>query len=156
MRRQLAAQYLVIEIGVHVGQDGAARLDALDPCQRVVEREMAWMRPVAQRVDDPEIETCQGRDALRRDVAEIGRIGEVAEPKAKRRDIAVLLQDTAEPSIGPPCPSMVTGVPAVSRCSVEDRRIVAAGRRDEAIGEPDCSDRRGRLVEIDVDRAGAA
>src|ERR1700744_1016936 len=52
---QAFAQYLVIEIGVHVGDDGTLRLEALDPGQCVVDTEMAGMRPIAQSVDDPEV-----------------------------------------------------------------------------------------------------
>ena len=41
---------------MHVGDDGAARLEALDPGQRVVDAEMAGMAGIAQPVDDPELE----------------------------------------------------------------------------------------------------
>jgi hypothetical protein len=41
---------------MHVGDDGPARLEAVDPGQRVVDAEMAGMRRIAQAVDDPEIE----------------------------------------------------------------------------------------------------
>ena len=56
---------------------------------------MARVRPVAQRVDDPDIEIGQGGRALSRNAAEVARIADIAEAKAERGNIAVLLQDTA-------------------------------------------------------------
>jgi len=53
---QLAAEHVVIEIGVEIGKDRAPRLDALDPAQRVTDREMTWMRGVAKGVEDPDVE----------------------------------------------------------------------------------------------------
>ena len=86
MRRHRLAHGLVIEIGVQVGQDRAPRLQPLDPGERVVEREMARVRPVAQRVHDPDVEVGQGRDARGRHAAEVAGIGELAEAKAQRGD----------------------------------------------------------------------
>jgi hypothetical protein len=54
---QLFAQRLVIKINVHVGDDGLLRLHAHDPFERLSQREMTGVRFVAQRVDDPDIET---------------------------------------------------------------------------------------------------
>jgi hypothetical protein len=67
---------------MHVGDDGAARLEAVDPGQRVIDAEMAGVAGIAQPVDDPEIEILQERPALGRNVAEVGRIGGVADPVA--------------------------------------------------------------------------
>ena len=39
--RQFSAQFLVIEVGMQVGQDGAARLELADPAQRIVE--IKWL-----------------------------------------------------------------------------------------------------------------
>src|SRR5436190_19394471 len=58
---QALTQHLVIDVRMHVGDDGAARLDALDPGQRVGHAEMAGMRGIAQAVDDPEIEIFEQR-----------------------------------------------------------------------------------------------
>lgn len=46
MRRQLGAQLRKVEIAVHVGEDRALWLDALDPLERQFEMEMARVRPV--------------------------------------------------------------------------------------------------------------
>jgi hypothetical protein len=59
VRRQVPAQELVIEIGMQVGQDRSARLDTLDPGQRLVDTEVARVRPIAQRIDDPQLEASQ-------------------------------------------------------------------------------------------------
>src|SRR4051794_16931083 len=65
---------LVVDIGRHVGDDGALRPEAFDPGQRVVDAEMAGMASVAQAIDDPEIEILQRAPALARDVVEVGRV----------------------------------------------------------------------------------
>ena len=56
MRGQPAAQHIVIEIGMQIGEDRAVRLHSLDPAQRIVDGEMAWMRRIAERIDDPDVE----------------------------------------------------------------------------------------------------
>src|SRR5438067_944057 len=75
---------------MHVGDDGAARLEALDPGQSVIDAEMAGMAGIAQAVDDPEIEVLQRMPALGRDIADVWRIGGIANPEAQRGDISVL------------------------------------------------------------------
>ena len=135
MRRQLRAQRLVVEIGMQVGQDRALGLDALDPGERLGQAEMARMRRVAQRVDDPDVEPGQRRGAFGRQVAEVAGIGEAAEAEAERGDVAVLLQDgqggdrAALPRRSSPA------VPGAIAVLGDDRRIFAAGRRREAIAE---------------------
>src|SRR5579864_5856197 len=78
---------------MQIGQDGAARFEAFDPAERVRERKVTRMRRVAQRVDDPDVEIGQGVEADIRDRTEVDRIGEIAETKAERSDVAMLLQD---------------------------------------------------------------
>ena len=77
-------QRRVIEIDMEVGQHRAARFQTLDPFERLADREMRTVPLVAQRVDDPQIETFEILNALGRDRVEIGRIGNVAEAEAKR------------------------------------------------------------------------
>src|SRR5882762_8996903 len=91
--RQALAQYLVIEVGMHVGDDGTLRLEALDPAKRVADAEMAGMAGIAQPVDDPEVEVLQRRPAFRRDIVEVGRIGGGPDTEAERRDIAVMNEE---------------------------------------------------------------
>ena len=75
---------------MHVGDDGAAGLEAVDPGQRVVDAEVAGMRRKAKPVNDPEIELFQKRPALVRDVVDIWRIGSIGNPVAQRGNIAML------------------------------------------------------------------
>src|SRR5215208_341808 len=93
VNRQAAAQFLVIELGMQIGQDRAPRLQPLDPGQRFRHAEMARMRLVTQCVNDPDVEPAECRHALRRQSAEVAGIGEAAEAKAKGRDVAMLLQN---------------------------------------------------------------
>ena len=82
MGRQLAAQLVVVEIGVEVGEDRAAGLDPRDPHERILDTEMAGMGPVAQRVHDPNRGTRERRDAGLRQPAEIAGIGESPEAES--------------------------------------------------------------------------
>ena len=90
MRRQLAAQLVIIEIGMQIGQDRTGGFDAGDPTERVIDAEMARVRPIAQRVHNPDFGT-------------------------GKRSNAGLRQPT---QIGPPSPSTVMDWPACNRCSV--------------------------------------
>src|SRR5262249_3686504 len=90
--RQLAAQLFVIEIGMEIGQDRAAGLDPRDPRERVLDTEMARMRPVAQRVHDPDLGPGKGRDAGLGQAAEVAGIAEPPAAESQGGDIAMLLQ----------------------------------------------------------------
>src|SRR6202049_1720134 len=87
--RKLAAQNLVVDVGMQVGQDGALRPDALDPGQRILDGEMTRMRRIAQRVKNPDFEVTQHRHAVRRNAVEVAGIREIAEPEPERMDVAV-------------------------------------------------------------------
>jgi len=54
MRRQLAAQLIIIEIGMQIGQDRTGGFDAGDPPSASSTLEMARVRPIAQRVHNPD------------------------------------------------------------------------------------------------------
>src|SRR5947209_8128226 len=108
---------------------------------------MARMSCVAQAVDDPEIEIFEKRPALGRNIADIGRVSAIPDPIPQRRDAAVREDErrygdrTALPLNGP----AFTGF---DRMAVQDWWIIAALRRDEAIGKPRQHVFRGGLVEI--------
>src|SRR5260221_12106711 len=107
---------------------------------------MAWMRRVAQRVDDPEIEILQRREAALRYVIHIRRVGNIVETIAQRRNVAVLNLERGQSEFTAPardCPLIALLYPMV----IEDRRIVTAGRRHEAISEPDQDILRRGLIE---------
>ena len=65
MRRQLGAQVVVIEVGMQVGQDRSGGFDPPNPCQRVVDTEVAWVWPVTERIHDPDFGAGQRRNAGR-------------------------------------------------------------------------------------------
>ena len=130
-----ARSVVVVEVGVQVGQDRAPRLEPLDPAQRLGQAEMAGVRPVAQRIDHPDIEAVERRDAFVRQAAQIAGIAEIAEPEARARECRRAAAGSAAPRSGRPRPSMVTGRPGRDAVLVQDRRIFAAGRRLKAIVE---------------------
>src|SRR5262245_11757498 len=102
---------------MEVGQDRAVGLDPCDPRERVVDTKMARMRPVAQRVHDPDLGPGKRRDTGLGQAAEVAGIGEAPEAESQGRDIAMLLR-TGSAAIGPPSPLTVTHRPGASRCSV--------------------------------------
>ena len=103
---------------------------------------MARMRRVAQahrrsRRRGP----ASAADAFGRQAVEVAGIGEPAEAKAERRDVAVLLQERQgrDRAAGP---VDAHGSPATMPVLGDDRRIFAAGRRLEAIAEARLHDAR--------------
>jgi hypothetical protein len=101
---QALPQHLVVQIGMHVGDDGALRLEAIDPGQRVADAEMAGMVRIAQAVDNPEVEIFEVRPAHFRNIADVGRVGGGAYPIAERRDVSMR---NVESLTAPPFPSIV-------------------------------------------------
>src|SRR3990167_6685527 len=83
-RWQSCTQLGVIHVGMQVGQDRPFRLDPPDPVQRLVEIEVAGVRRLAQRVDDPDVETGQKAEAFWLQTFDVGRVGDVADAKAER------------------------------------------------------------------------
>ena len=74
-------------------------LDALDPGERIRDAEMARVRRVAQRIDDPQIEPGERRHAVGRQLDQVARIRDIAEAEAERLDVAVILQERRHSSI---------------------------------------------------------
>src|SRR6266540_5896439 len=119
---------------MHVGDDGALRLEALDPAKRVVDTEMAGVAGIAKPVDDPEVEVFQRRPAFRRDIVEVGRVGGGPDTEAQRGNPAVVDQEGGK-FYGAALPFGLVTLTRFDRMPRQDRRIVAALGRDEAIGE---------------------
>src|SRR5579872_1260951 len=90
MWRQACPQGLVVEVGMQVGQDRAARTHPLDPVKRIVEAEMGRMGAIAQRVDDPQVQALEEGKARVRYLFYVRRVSERAEPEAERADLAVV------------------------------------------------------------------
>src|SRR5438132_4563238 len=70
-RREPPAQLLVIKVRVQVGQDRAPRFEARDPGEGLGDAQVARMRLVAQRVDDPDFQRAEHGNAV------LGQAGEV-------------------------------------------------------------------------------
>ena len=86
---------------------------------------------------------------------DVGRVRQIAEAEAERRDIAVLLQhrqDRNRASLPLDGQRMTRRQPVL----LGDRRIVAAWWRHEAIAEAGVHGARRRLVHVDVDAAALA
>src|SRR5215207_9043538 len=96
---------------------------------------MAGMAGITQSVDDPEVEVFQRRPALRRDVVKVGRVGGGTDPEAERGNPAVVNQEGGK-FYRAALPFGLVTLTRFDRMARQDRRIVAALGRDEAIGEP--------------------
>ena len=81
---------------MHVGQDGASRLQSLNPFQRLAKGKMAWMRTVLQRIDDQHIEVLQLFEGFVGVAADIAAVGDATNAKAERCDVAVELFEGQE------------------------------------------------------------
>ena len=93
MLRRLVHHRAVVERRVHMREIGPARLQPLDPLERLAQREMAGVRAVLERVYDERVETGEAPDRGRREIADVAAIGEIADAIAERADVAVdLLQ----------------------------------------------------------------
>src|SRR5262249_51656779 len=96
---------------------------------------MAGMRCITQTVDDPEVEVFERAPAFAGDVADIRRIGGISNAIAERGDVAVLRVERGQrhrTALAKNLPALA-GLDSMPR---QDRRVIAALRRDKAIGEP--------------------
>ena len=150
MRRQACLQGFVIEIGVQIGQHGPFRVDAFDPAQGVVEAEMAGVRPVPQRVHDPDVEVGKRRQARVGQADEIAGIRETVEPESEGRNVAVVLQEREDHDRAA-CPLDCDRLARRDPVLVRDRRIFAAGRRHEAVAELMEHDAGRGLIQVEIE-----
>src|SRR5262249_9536249 len=123
---------------------------SIDPGERIIDTEMAGMGRIAQAVNNPEVEVFQQGPALARDVAEIGRVGGVADAKPERWNPAVLEKEGRQ-RYGTALPFDGAALGGLDRAMFEDGRIITAGWRDEAVGKPGQDFPTRGLVEIDRD-----
>src|SRR5262245_45649053 len=93
MWRQPTAQLVIVEVRMQIGQDRPPRLECLDKLERLVDAEVRRMWLVAERVNDPDIEVGERREALGREPDQIAGISEAAEAEAERGDVAMVLED---------------------------------------------------------------
>src|SRR5437667_8136742 len=109
---------------------------------------MAGMPGIAKSVDDPEVEVFQRRPALLGNVVEVGRVGGGPDTEAERGNLAVVNQEGGKLHRAA-LPFGGVTFARFNRMTRQDRRIVAALGRDEAIGEPRHHVFGDRLVEVD-------
>ena len=83
MCRRRALNGIVVERRMHVREDGACGFKPRNPAKRLVEREMARMRAVLQRVDDQDIEISKPLDRRRRKIADVWTICQPADAEAE-------------------------------------------------------------------------
>ena len=67
----------------------------------------------------------------------------------------MLLQD-GQAAMTPPCPAIVTGWPAISRCSVAIGGYSLPGGDCETIAEPGAHDGSGICIHVQFEPCGAA
>src|SRR5260370_29519083 len=148
--RQLGAQFGVVEIAGHIGEDRALRADAVDPSQRQVEVKMTRMWPVPERVDDPQLDAGERLYGGLRHIDEVGRVGHGAEAESERPDVAVgeLERQRRDGAARARDRHRLTRGDRMPR---EVWWVAAARRGYEAISEPERQDAPGRLARIHVD-----
>ncbi len=139
---------------MHVGQDGAGRPDVAGAGDRFVEREVARMRRVAQGVHDEDVRAAHVALALLRQRADVGGVGETADPEAEAVDVAVPLAvgHQLDRAALPLDREADAGLDAVVD---RDRRVVRARRGAEAVAEGLVQARGGRRVRVGRDAPAA-
>src|SRR5579885_632479 len=82
---------LIVELPVHVREDGSTRLHTRDALERVREMGMGRMRRSPVAIDDPGLDTLERRERGIVQPDEVGRVSETAKAKAKAGGEAVVL-----------------------------------------------------------------
>ncbi len=113
---------------------------------------MARMGRWAQSVDDPEVEVGDRGVGGGWDGGEIAAIGEVGDAEAKGIDVPVVLEENGDVD-GAAGAGYLKYLARLDCVGVEDRRIIAAGRRDEAVAEGFIEAFSACGAEVDVDAA---
>lgn len=142
----------VVEIDMHIGEHGLARLEAFDEFERFRQAQMTWMRRWAKRVDDPDVEVLQGRmrgGGYRRQIA---AISQAANAVAKGVDVAMDEIKGVEVQRATRAVHR-HGVASGDFVGVEDGRIGAARRRRKAVAKGFAETRAAIRRKIDIDTA---
>ena len=82
MRRKYRFRGGVIEVVAHVGEEGAAWFQQINEADGLFQMRMAGMRIASQRVENKDIEVLKQGNALRWNVAHIGKVSGAAESVA--------------------------------------------------------------------------
>src|SRR5258708_23023164 len=145
--RQLGAQFGVVEIAVHVGEDRALRADAVDPSQRQVEVKMTRMWPVPERVDDPQLDAGERLYGGLRHIHQVGRVSHGAEAESEGTDVAVRELERHRRD-GAARARDRQRLARGYRVPREVWRIAAARRGHEAISQPERQEAPGPLLPL--------
>lgn len=94
---------------MHMRQHGVFWCQPLDPAKCLAKRQVTRVRPVLQRVDDQRVEVAQPLGGGVRKVADVRAIGDAADAKTERDDVAMDLRQWLKGE-GTPSPSMTTGL----------------------------------------------
>ncbi len=89
--RQALRKRVIVQIDVHVGQDGAPGLHPGDPFEGPVHVGVGGMRRIAQRIDDPDVQIRESLEGLLRQGDHIAGIGHVSKAIAQGTDPAMVL-----------------------------------------------------------------
>ena len=108
-RRQFALEPAIVQIDMHVGEDGALGLHPRDPFQRARQIGVAGMGRVAQRIHDPAFHAFQRREGSfvqRIDIAANKRAGRSGSPGERMRPWRC---PKASTGTAPPAPAISNG-----------------------------------------------
>src|SRR5690348_15334952 len=111
---------------------------------------MARMRPVTERIENPDIESFKRRQCLGGETIHVRRIDETAEAESESGDVAVLVQERQRLDRAALACNRY-GFPGGDTMCGHDRRIFAAFGRLETISEAGIQHARSLLIEIDID-----
>ncbi|MNV20057.1 hypothetical protein D3C71_1109430 [compost metagenome] len=120
---------------MHMRENGALCAKACDPVESLLQREMARMPFILQRVDDQYVEPGKPLDALYRKIADIRAVSDVTDPETQRMNVAMGLHMRMEPDRSAGAVDHDLVVKIVDQNRRHDRRIISAGRRFQAIAE---------------------
>ena len=142
---------------VGVRKKGLTRLEPVDPAERPLEMGVAGVRPVAQGIDDPDLDPLQhAKRVLVVELVAVGRVAErpEAEPPALAATMALAeITTSARPMRKGPSTSWgaSSGPPEALLASIVLERVVEA--RADALEDTAMGEARDRLAHDVVERA---
>src|SRR3974390_2349103 len=108
-------------------EHGLLRRPAFDPSERGCNGKMAWVRRVAERIQDPEVESFKMRQRFLRQLVKVAGVGHAAYFDPKRIDVAVDLPEGPESNFAPR-PADRDGAVIFDEVAGHDWRVVRSWR----------------------------